>query len=89
MSVTGRLQPLENVGDILVHDKNTPSDSPLLGANETTTLRGRRNFRNIDRDLSRLDTDTETVDDTSGNEHAHILRSTDNDGTDDPIEAGC
>jgi hypothetical protein len=34
--------------------------------------------------LSRFHTDGQTVDDTAGNQHAHVLRSTDNRGTDDP-----
>ena len=69
---------------ILVHDQNTPGDSPLLGADETAALGGRSNLRNIDRDLSGLDSDTETVDDTSGNKHTHVLGSASNNGADNP-----
>lgn len=69
---------------ILVHDQNTPGDGPLLGADETTTLGGRRKLRDVDRDLSGLNSDTETVDNTSGDEHTHVLGSADNNGADNP-----
>lgn len=69
---------------ILVHDQNTPGDGPLLRADETTTLGGRRKLRDIDRNLGGLNSDAETVDDSSGNEHTHVLGSAYDDGADNP-----
>lgn len=71
------------VGDV-VHDENAPGDGPLLHTNEATTLGGRRDFGNVDGDLSRLDTDGDTVDDTGDNEHTNVLGGTGESGTNDP-----
>lgn len=67
------------------HDHDTPCNSPLLATNETSTNIGTGNFGNVDRDLSRADPDRETVDKTAHNEHADVLRSTDNDRSNTPI----
>lgn len=71
------------VGNV-VHDEDTPGNGPLLHTNEATTLGGGRDFGNVDGDLSRLDTDGETVDDTGDNEHANVLGSTRESRTNDP-----
>lgn len=71
------------VGDI-EHDHNTPGNGPLLGADETATLRGGRNFGDVDRDLSRLNTDRETVDNAADDQHWNVLRRGHDDATNDP-----
>lgn len=69
------------------HDKNSPSDSPLLRADDTPTLRRRSELSDIDRDLGRADTNRETVDEAACNQHADVLRCTGDDGADDPDRA--
>lgn len=71
------------VGDV-VHDEDTPGNGPLLHTDEATTLGGGRDFGNVDGDLSRLDTDGETVDDTGDNEHTNVLGGTRESRTNDP-----
>jgi len=66
------------------HDHDAPGDGPLLGTDETSTLRRWSDLGDVDWDLSGADTDTETVDDTSDNEHANVLGRADNDAADDP-----
>lgn len=70
--------------DILVHDENTPCNRPLLDCDESTSLGGRCKFTDVDRDLSRFETDGQTVDHTASDEHSDILRSANNNRTDDP-----
>lgn len=70
----------------VVHDENTPSNRPLLEANEATTFGRGRNLSNVDSNLSRLDTDTDTIDDATDDEHANVLSSTAEDRTDDPAQ---
>lgn len=41
-------------------------------------------FSNVDRNLSRADTDGETVDDTADNQHGNVLSGTDKDRTNAP-----
>ena len=64
---------------VLEHDHDTPGDGPLLAANETATLGRRRNLRDVDRDLSRADTNGQTVDDTTHNQHGDVLSRTSDD----------
>lgn len=71
------------VGDV-VHDEDTPGNGPLLHTDEATSLGGGGDFGNVDGDLSRLDTDGETVDDTGDNEHANVLGGTREGRTNDP-----
>jgi len=59
--------------NLLVEDEDTPGDRPLLGTNKTTALRGRSQFGNVDRDLSGLDSDGESVDNAADNKHRDIL----------------
>ena len=69
----------------VVHDQDTPGDGPLLETDEATTLRGRRDFGDVDGDLGRLDTDAETVDHAANAEHGNILRGGADGGTDEPV----
>lgn len=61
-----------------------PGDGPLLETNELPSLAGQRDFREIDGDLSRADTDTEAVDDATNDKHGNVLRGADDDASDDP-----
>lgn len=72
-----------SVGDV-VQDQDTPGDSPLLKADQSTAKIGRHNFRDVDRHLRRLNANREAVDDSAGDEHADVLRSTNNHRADDP-----
>lgn len=60
------------------------SDRPLLGSYNTTAAGGRSEFRDVDRDLSGADTDRETVDEATDDEHADVLSGAGDDGTNDP-----
>ena len=60
------------------HDHNTPSDCPLLGTHHTSTLTRLRKLRDVDGDLSRANTDGETIDEAAHNEHADVLGGADN-----------
>jgi hypothetical protein len=66
------------------HDQDTPCDSPLLRADDTSTLGGRSQLGDVDGDLGGADTDRDTVDEATGNQHADVLCSTRDDGTNDP-----
>lgn len=74
----------ERERDVLEHDHDTPGDSPLLCADETTTLGGWSQFGDVDGDLSRTDTDRETVDDAPDDEHSDVLGSASDGRTDAP-----
>lgn len=69
---------------VLEHDQNAPSNGPLLGTYKATSFAGWRQFRDVDRDLRRADTNTESVDDATDNEHADVLGCADNRGPDAP-----
>lgn len=73
------------VGDVK-HDQNTPGNGPLLSADNTATFTGRRQFGDIDRNLSRADTDSKTIDKTTNDKHANVLRGANDGGTNDPDE---
>jgi hypothetical protein len=55
-----------------------------LRSYNTTAAGGRSEFRDVDRDLSGADTDGETIDEATNDEHADVLGGTGNDGTDNP-----
>lgn len=57
----------------------------MLETNEAATLGGRRNFGNVNRNLSRLDTDRKAVDHTTDNEHPFANGRATEDRTNDPI----
>lgn len=57
---------------------------PLLQSDNTAALRGRGYLGDVDGDLGRADTDAETVDDTSYDEHGDVNRGAADDGADDP-----
>jgi hypothetical protein len=59
----------------------------LLRADHTSTLTGGSQLGDVDGDLSRTDTDRETVDEATDDEHTDVLGSADEDGTDDPDDA--
>jgi hypothetical protein len=61
-----------------------PGDGPLLKTNELSSLAWRRNFRNVDWNLSRTDTDTEAINHTANDEHGNVLRGADDDASNDP-----
>jgi hypothetical protein len=61
------------------HDQDTPGDCPLLTSDKSTTLGWWCDFGDVDGNLSRADTDGETVDDTANDQHGDVLRSTDDD----------
>ena len=42
-------------------------------------------FRNVDGNLSRADSDTESVDDAADNEHRDVLRGANDDGANAPV----
>ena len=56
----------------------------LLRTDDPTTLGRRSKLRDIDWNLRRADTDSETVDEASSDEHANILRGAGNSGTNEP-----
>lgn len=60
------------IGNV-VHDQNAPCDGPLLHANEAASFGWWRNLGNVDGNLSALNADTETVDDSTDDEHANVL----------------
>ena len=57
----------------------------MLETDEATTLGWGRNLGNVDRDLGGLDTNGETVDNTTNNKHTDILRGADKDRTNHPV----
>jgi hypothetical protein len=58
-----------------------------LSAYDTSALGWRRKFRDVDGDLSRADTNGNTVDETSDDKHANILSSAGDNGANDPDNA--
>ena len=56
----------------------------MLGSYNTTAAGGRSEFRDVDRDLSGADTDRETVDEATDDEHTDVLSGAGDDGTNDP-----
>lgn len=66
------------------HDENAPGNGPLLEANEATTFGRWRKLSNVDGDLSRFNTDRETVDDTANDEHANVDGTSADSRTNDP-----
>jgi hypothetical protein len=70
--------------DSAYHDQNTPCDSPLLGSNDTSTLGRRSQLGDVDGNLGRADTDRDTVNEATSNQHADVLCSTRDDGANDP-----
>ena len=72
------------IGDV-EHDHNTPSDSPLLSAYKSATLRWWCQFTDIDRDLSGTDAHAETIDNTTSDEHTNILRCTNYNTSNNPF----
>lgn len=48
------------------------------------TVKARAKNIHVDRNLGRADADAESVDDTTDNEHGNVLRSTDNDTSNNP-----
>ena len=71
--------------DSLEHNHDTPCNSPLLPSHKTASLARWRQFGDVNRNLGRTDADAEAVNDTADNEHANILRSTNDRRTNDPI----
>lgn len=71
----------------LVQDQDTPGDGPLLQADQASTLGGRHALADVNWYLCGLDTDTNTVDDSSDDQHGNVLRCADDDGADDPDDA--
>lgn len=67
-----------------VLDQNAPSNSPLLERDNTTTNILGRNLGLVDRNHHGSKTDSNTVDDTTDDEHADVDRGALDDGTDDP-----
>jgi hypothetical protein len=61
-----------------------PGDGPLLKTHELSSLAWRRDFRDVDWNLSRADANTEAVDYTADDEHGNVLRGADDDASDDP-----
>lgn len=64
-----------------------PGNGPLLETNELASHARQRDFREIDGDLSRADTDTEAVDHTTDDEHGNVLRGGDDDASNDPDDS--
>jgi hypothetical protein len=58
-----------------------------LRTHHTTTLVRRRKFRNVDGDLGRADTDSDSVDEATSDQHTDILGRTRYDGAYDPYRA--
>lgn len=71
-----------------VLDQDTPSNSPLLEGDDTTTDVLGGNFGLVNGDNHGGETDGDTVDDTADNEHGSVDRSTLDDGTNDPDAGG-
>lgn len=55
-----------------IHDQDAPCDGPLLKRDDTATLGWWRDLGDVDRYLSRTDTDTETVDNTTDDQHWNV-----------------
>jgi len=79
----GTADELAGVGDV-EHDHDSPGDGPLLRAHQATTLGRRRQFRDVDRDLGRADSDAEAVDDATNDEHGDVLRGGHDNAADYP-----
>lgn len=71
-----------------VHDKDPPFNSPLLNNNNGAPLLLLRNLHQIHWDLRRCDTDTNTVDETTHNKHAHAITARLYGGAQQPPKAG-
>jgi hypothetical protein len=71
-----------------VLDQNTPSNSPLLQRDDSTTDLLWCNFGLIDWDESGGHTDANTGDDSAGNEHADVDREALNESTNNPNDTG-
>ena len=61
----------------LTHD--TPGDGPLLAAYKSASLAGGRDLSDVDGNLGTADADSQPVDDTANDQHANVLRGTDDD----------
>lgn len=66
------------------HDHDAPSDSPLLSADQTSSLGWWCDFRDVDWNLGRADTDAEAIDDAADDEHWDVLRGSDDNAANDP-----
>lgn len=78
------MQTLWNAYRGLIRDTPTPSYGPLLATNESTTLRRRRQLRDVDGYLCGTDTNSKPVDYAACNEHSDILRNGRYYAPDDP-----
>jgi len=65
-------------------DISHPCNGPLLRSYNTTAAGRRSEFGDVDRNLSGADTDRQTVDEATGDEHANVLSGARDDGTNDP-----
>jgi hypothetical protein len=61
-----------------------PGDGPLLKTDNLSSLARQWNLGEIDRNLGRADADTEAIYNTTDDEHGDILRSADDDTSNDP-----
>jgi hypothetical protein len=57
---------------------------PLLATDQTTSDFRARNLSDVDRDLGTANTDCQTVDESSHDQHTDVLRGTGNDRSDNP-----
>lgn len=56
-----------------VHDKDTPLNGPLLNDNDRTSPLFFCNLNQVHRDLGRGNSNTDTVDETTSNQHANTV----------------
>lgn len=55
------------------HDQDSPSDGPLLSADESSTFGGRCHFTDVDGHLGAAYPDSQTVDETAHDQHGDVL----------------
>ena len=63
----------KNTRNLLEHDQNTPGDSPLLRADQGPTLAGGCQLGDVHRNLGGANAHTETINDTTNEQHADCL----------------
>ena len=71
-----------------IHNKDSPLNSPLLNNNNGAPLLLLRDLHQIHWDLRRGNTDTDTVDETTHNQHAHAITARLYSGAQQPPKAG-
>ena len=69
------------------HDHDTPGNSPLLTTDKAATHVGTSNLGDVNWDLSRADSNRETIDETAHNKHGDVLRYANREGTRTPDES--